>query len=160
MRFRISFTFVLTLLTLILSLIPAIVIWVVFMDLMTSSVDLLKGTTHDATDSMAQRIQELLMKEAIQNFDARLTEGDNELQVQRAMIQSSGLLSYDFHPSRFDVRRQFLNPYHNRNFGTMVGHPYFSTLNTIGVIFRNGTDTMARRVFWLGWIALYVDIAK
>lgn len=32
-----------------------------FMDLMTSSVNLLKGTTQQSTDAMAERLQELLM---------------------------------------------------------------------------------------------------
>eukprot|EP00667_Euglena_gracilis_P014858 EG_transcript_15430 len=162
MGFRISFTLVLTVLTLILSLVPAVIIWVVFMDLMTSSVDLLKGSTQGATDSMAQRIQELLMNEALENLNTRLTEGDSEILVQRAMIQSSGLLGYDLHPSRFDVLNQFLTPYRTRNFGTMSGHPYFAASTTTAVIRRNTTnpDTEALRCFWISWVALHVDIVK
>eukprot|EP00667_Euglena_gracilis_P013478 EG_transcript_13911 len=130
------------------------------MDLMTSSVDLLKGTTRDATDSMAQRIQELMMSEAIGNLNARLTEGDSEIVVQRAMIQSSGLLSNDLRPSRFDIQNQFLTPYHSRGFSTLSGHPYFAGTTISGAIYRNGIDAVARRTFWVSWIAVYVDLYK
>eukprot|EP00667_Euglena_gracilis_P006608 EG_transcript_6666 len=157
---RVSFTLVLTLLTLILSLVPAVIIWVVFMDLMTASVELLQGTTRAATDAMAQRIQELLMQEAMDSLNARLTEGDKELLAQRAIVQASGLLDRDLRPARFDVVGQFLAPYQSRNFGTMSGHPYFCNINTIGALYRNGTDAVATRLFWINWLALFVDACR
>eukprot|EP00668_Euglena_longa_P041435 GGOE01054546.1.p1 GENE.GGOE01054546.1~~GGOE01054546.1.p1 ORF type:complete len:832 (-),score=261.38 GGOE01054546.1:911-3223(-) len=109
---------------------------------------------------MAQRMQQLLMYEAMEKFDARLTEGDSELLAQQASLQSSGLLNYDIRPSRYDIQGQFLTPYFTRNFGAMTGHPYLCVIGTMGAIYRNGTDTLAKRIFWLNWVSLYVDIYK
>lgn len=44
-----------------LSLVPAAVMWGVFLDLMEASVQLLGDTTQQSTDRMARRLQGLLM---------------------------------------------------------------------------------------------------
>eukprot|EP00667_Euglena_gracilis_P017820 EG_transcript_18836 len=158
MAVRISFTLVLTVLTLILSLVPAIVIWVVFMDLLTSSVDLLKGTTQESTDTMAAEIQEQLMTEAVNNFDTLLTEGENEAAVYRSMVMAIGLPNRDLHPDSFDAVDELLVPYRAYPFSTMKGHSLFSTLALSGAIFP-GNSTVGPRAFMLGYSALYLDIA-
>eukprot|EP00667_Euglena_gracilis_P000980 EG_transcript_980 len=156
MGFRIPFTCVLTVLTLILSLVPAVIIWVVFMDLMTSSVDLLRSTTQDSTDRMAERMQELLILQAIERVTSRLTEGENEMLVQRAMVHASGLLDYDLRPSVFDVRGQFLKALSSRNFVTMKGHTLFSGMTTSGAIQVPGTNRTTICVA-LSWATILVD---
>eukprot|EP00667_Euglena_gracilis_P003131 EG_transcript_3139 len=158
MEGRVSFTAVLTALTLILSLVPAVVIWVVFMDLMTTSVNLLKATTQDSTNSMAQGIQTLLITQAVDKLTTRLTEGANELLVQAAMIQASGLLASDLRPSRFDVAGRFLIPYRDRNFVTMKGHAFFSNMGMTGALWSNHSSPTTTRMFWLQWSALYIDV--
>eukprot|EP00668_Euglena_longa_P042715 GGOE01056560.1.p1 GENE.GGOE01056560.1~~GGOE01056560.1.p1 ORF type:complete len:845 (+),score=251.21 GGOE01056560.1:210-2537(+) len=107
---------------------------------------------------MAENIQQLLINQAIEKLNARLTEGDSELLAQQATMQSSGLLNLDLRPSRFDVVGKLITPYFSRNFGTMVGHPYFAGTSIVAVIYRNGTDTSASRICWISWVALYADI--
>eukprot|EP00667_Euglena_gracilis_P005954 EG_transcript_6004 len=159
MHLRVSFTFVLTLATLVLSLVPAIVIWVVFMDLMTSSVDLLRSTTHDSMDVMAQNIQQLLMYQAIEKFDTHITEGEREMMELALMIQGSGVLSFDLHPSRFDIPKQGLAPFHSQPFTTMQAHPYFSQAAVLGSYF-DPTNTTFTPIFWVTWVAFLIDVLK
>lgn len=47
---------------------------------------------------------------AIDRFDARLTEGNNEMAVLIAAVQASGLPGYDIQPSRFDIRSHLPTP--------------------------------------------------
>eukprot|EP00667_Euglena_gracilis_P001461 EG_transcript_1461 len=157
MEFRISFTFVLTLVTLALSLVPAIIIWVVFMDLMTSSVDLLKSTTRDSMDVVVQNIVQLLMSEAIEQFDARLSEGEMEMTEVSLMVQGSGVLAYDLHPSRFDIPRLGLAPFTGQTFTMMKGHPVFSQVALIGC-FLDPTESFFIPTFWVTWVALFYDL--
>eukprot|EP00667_Euglena_gracilis_P002463 EG_transcript_2463 len=159
MACRVSFTLVLTILTLMLSLVPAIVIWVVFMDLMTSSVDLLRGTTQDTTDSMAQRMQELLMTEAVAKFDSRLAEGETEVAVYKAFVQSIGLQNRDLRPSHFDNLNGFLVPYRSYVFAAMKGHALFSSLAISAGIFSNASSNIGGRAFTLSYSASYLDIS-
>eukprot|EP00667_Euglena_gracilis_P018772 EG_transcript_19983 len=157
---RISFTLVLTILTLILSLIPAVIIWVVFMDLMTSSVNLLKGTTQQSTDAMAERLQELLMEEAVNQFDTLLTEGENEIVAFAGIVRSSGLLSHDLRPSRFDLLSGAVNPYRGYTFSSMQGHLNLAILAISGAIFPASIDvgTVGVRCFMSAVSAYYVNI--
>eukprot|EP00667_Euglena_gracilis_P025398 EG_transcript_29775 len=150
MDVRIPFTCVLTVLTLTLSLTPAIIIWVVFMDVMTSSVDLLRSTTQDSIDRMAEQMQELLISQAIERVTARLMEGENEMLVQRAMVRASGLLDCDLRPSVFDVQGRFLEVLKSRNFVTMKGHSLFSSMSISGAIQVPGTNrtTICMSVSW------------
>eukprot|EP00667_Euglena_gracilis_P012848 EG_transcript_13210 len=154
MSCRIQFTFVLTVLTLVLSLVPAIIIWVVFMDLMTSSMDLLKNTTLRSTDSMAVGMQELLMAQAMETVNVRLQEGENEMLAQRSMVRTSGLQQYDLRPSRFDAKTMFLPYVGEHMFNTMKGHALFSTITTAAVIHRagNAQSLMGHVARWSpGW---------
>eukprot|EP00667_Euglena_gracilis_P001647 EG_transcript_1647 len=158
MAWRISFTLVLSLLTLILSLTPAVVIWAVFTDLMTDSVDLLKGTTQDTTDGLAQRMQELLMREAVAKFDSRLTEGENAVAVYKAFITAAGLLDRDLRPSRFDSVTEFVTPYRSFLFASMKGHSLFSLLSISAAMFDNVSSNIGERAFMVGYSASFVDV--
>eukprot|EP00667_Euglena_gracilis_P006185 EG_transcript_6234 len=157
MESRLPFTSVLTVVTLILSLVPAITIWAVFMDLLTSSVDLLRGTTQASTDDMAQALQQLLILRAIDRFDARLTEGNNEMAVLIAAIQASGLPGYDIQPSRFDIRSH-LNALNLPTFAALRGHPFFSTVSIAAGLFRNASDIYVPQAFWVSWARYNLDV--
>eukprot|EP00667_Euglena_gracilis_P006191 EG_transcript_6240 len=146
--------------TVALALVPAVTIWVVFMDLMTASVDLLKGTTQDSTNDMVESIQELLILRAIDKFDARLTEGDREMTAMLAAIKANGLQKYDLRPSRFDIPNKILTPFWSPGFSTMRGHPYFTSIGIFGGVFQNPSDTYATRLFWMSWVSLYLDVLK
>eukprot|EP00667_Euglena_gracilis_P000453 EG_transcript_453 len=159
MGLHISFTVVLTTLTLFLSLVPAIIIWIVFMDLLSASVDLLQDTTHSATDSVAQGSQSLMVTGAMDRLNGRLVEAENELQVQGAAIRVSGLLLYDLHPSRFDIPGRILAPFRTRNLETMEGHEGFTSVGLMGAIWPNGSAAaLAMRTLAQVWSAMYVDV--
>eukprot|EP00667_Euglena_gracilis_P001724 EG_transcript_1725 len=102
MRWRISFTYLLTALTLTLSLVPAVVIWVLLMDLRTASVGLLQGTTQGSMEAMGCLVQGLLMTQALENFEALLTQGDRARDAMVSLVRASGLQRYDLHAARFD----------------------------------------------------------
>eukprot|EP00667_Euglena_gracilis_P014472 EG_transcript_14991 len=154
MEIRIPFTFVLTLVTLALSLVPAIVIWVVFMDLMTSSVDLLRGTTQDSMDSMVQNIVGVLMNQSIDRFDALLAEGESENTELSLMVQGSGVLAYDLRPPRFNIPRLGLAAFTGQTFTVMQGHPMFSQVSVIGS-FQDPTDGSYIPTFFVTFVAFY-----
>eukprot|EP00667_Euglena_gracilis_P007116 EG_transcript_7185 len=156
MECRVQFTSVLTVLTLILSLVPAIVIWVVFMDLMTSSVDLLRSTTQDSTDRMAQQMQAMLIAQAMDKVNARLNEGDIGMLEHQAMVRASGLLNANLRPAVFDLHGQFIEALRRPTFMVMAGHALFSGSITQGVIVRNGT-TSGHICVSLSWGAIYLD---
>eukprot|EP00667_Euglena_gracilis_P002892 EG_transcript_2897 len=159
MGYRVSFTFVLTLLTLILSLAPAVIIWVVFMDLMTASVDLLRGTTHDSTERMAQRMQEMLIYQAMDKLESRLREGESELQVMLSVIYASGLLAHDLRPSTFDFA-DVVAALGSESFAVMSGHSYFSGVSINGALRQNTSGTRALRTFALSCSSLYIDVYR
>lgn len=46
---------------LFLALVPAVAIWALFMDLLTTSVDVLRHSTKASSDSMADGVQRLMM---------------------------------------------------------------------------------------------------
>eukprot|EP00667_Euglena_gracilis_P009105 EG_transcript_9244 len=103
-------------------------------------------------------MQKLMITQAAEKLNSRLREGENELASQSAMIQASGWLEQDLHPSKFDIVGEILTPYRTRNFVTMKGHEYFSLFGMTGAIWTNGSgsDTTVR-LFWLQWQALYLD---
>eukprot|EP00667_Euglena_gracilis_P001202 EG_transcript_1202 len=158
---RVPFTFALTVLTVALALVPAVIIWAVFLDLMTGSVDLLRASSRDSTSYMAEGMQTLMINLTSEILNTHLVEGENELAVQSAMIQASGFLGHDLHPSRFDLLGQILIPYHTRNFATVKNHQYFSAMGIIGASWKSGSDSDAvLRLFWIQWIALYFDVLR
>eukprot|EP00667_Euglena_gracilis_P019401 EG_transcript_20785 len=125
---------------------------------MTSSVDLLRGTTQDSTDSMAQTIQELLILRANDQFNARLTEGNQKMAELIAAVQASGFQNYDLRPSRFDFHSRFLSTFYRPGFTTMRGHPYFTSAAMFGGVFQNPSDEYATRMYWVTWVYLNLDI--
>eukprot|EP00667_Euglena_gracilis_P007180 EG_transcript_7248 len=126
------------------------------MDLMTSSVDLLRGTTRDSMDVIVQNIQQLLMSQAIERFDARLTEGEKEMTEVALMVQGSGVLGYDLRPSRFDIPRLGLAPFTGQTFTMMQGHRFFSQVSVIGS-YLDPTESFFIPTFWVTWVAFYMD---
>eukprot|EP00667_Euglena_gracilis_P019166 EG_transcript_20487 len=129
------------------------------MDLMTSSVDLLKDTTQESIDAMARRMQEMLMSEAVAKFDARLAEGEEEMLVYRALLKASGVLGRDLHPARFDSLNEIVLPYRPFVFATMQGHDLFAVLAVSGALFPDNVTTVGFRSFMLSYVALYLDLA-
>eukprot|EP00667_Euglena_gracilis_P000827 EG_transcript_827 len=158
MTCRVYFTTILTVITLALSLAPAVTIWAVFMDLMTTSVDLLKGTTEDSTNGMVRDIQGLLMAQAIAKFDALLTEGEKEMTALVSMVQTTGVLAYDLWPSRYDLYNRFLTTFHSQTFNAMQGHPLFSQVSIFAGYFRNPNDTFTTHIAWVTWVAFLIDV--
>eukprot|EP00667_Euglena_gracilis_P006916 EG_transcript_6978 len=163
MEFRISFTTVLTVVTLVLSLVPAITIWVVFMDLMTSSVDLLQQTTQSSMDKMTQTIQQMLMQQSVERFDAMLEETEQEMLALVTTVEASGVLMYDLRPSRWDIYRDALIPFRTPTYAVAKAHPYFTQVTVTAAAFPNPTDaftTPSALFFWVVWLAFLVDIVK
>eukprot|EP00667_Euglena_gracilis_P019368 EG_transcript_20738 len=160
MECRVPFTTMLATLMLFLALVPAVAIWALFMDLLTTSVDVLRHSTKASSDSMADGVQRLMISQATERLNTRLTEGEKAVAVQSAMILASGLLAYDLHPSRFDIPREILVPYRTRDFATMKGHSYFSQVGLHGAIWKNTSGSnVTVRLFWITWSALYLDVA-
>eukprot|EP00668_Euglena_longa_P009585 GGOE01011582.1.p1 GENE.GGOE01011582.1~~GGOE01011582.1.p1 ORF type:complete len:836 (-),score=273.17 GGOE01011582.1:1347-3689(-) len=110
-------------------------------------------------DAMAKSIQEMLMYQATEKFDARLTEGEKEMKALTLMVEASGVLSYDFHPSRFDAPTLGLTPFHTQTFTAMQGHPYFSQMSVLGTYFDLSV-TYFTPIFWVTWVAFLLDVAK
>eukprot|EP00667_Euglena_gracilis_P001432 EG_transcript_1433 len=130
------------------------------MDLLTASVDLLRNSTQLSTDSMTHRLQELLLTQAVQDFDTLLMEGENEMGMWEAVMQSSGVLQCDLRPSVFDSRRQFLAPYHAKPFATLKGHPTFSMVAISGAVRGNNGTANSSRVFLLAGTAFFADFYR
>eukprot|EP00668_Euglena_longa_P043064 GGOE01057055.1.p1 GENE.GGOE01057055.1~~GGOE01057055.1.p1 ORF type:complete len:841 (-),score=278.42 GGOE01057055.1:72-2378(-) len=108
---------------------------------------------------MAQDMQALMISQAMEKLQVRLTEGENEMLAQRSRIEVSGLANYDLHPSRFDVQGKIMLPFQGQNFPTMRGHTYFSTVALNGALWHNGSTSLTTtRLFWVLWTALYVDL--
>eukprot|EP00667_Euglena_gracilis_P007996 EG_transcript_8088 len=161
MECRISFTSVLTIVTLVLSLVPAITIWVVFMDLMTSSVNLLQQTTQSSMDRMTKSIQQMLMKQSVERFDALLAETEQAMAALVTTVEASGVLRYDLRPARWDVHRDGLIPFHTPTFAAAKAHPPFTQVTITASAFPSPTDTFttpSALFFWVGWLAFLLDI--
>eukprot|EP00667_Euglena_gracilis_P006866 EG_transcript_6924 len=156
MRCRVSFASVLTVLTLCLSLVPAVVIWVLLMDLRTASVSLLEGTTESSMEAMANTIQRLLMNQALDKFEGLLAQGDRASSELVALVRGSGLLQCDLHPARFDFQRQALGRLYSPPFNVMLANPAFSEVSLVGALW-NGTEAHPRPAFWVTWVTLNVD---
>eukprot|EP00668_Euglena_longa_P024573 GGOE01030667.1.p1 GENE.GGOE01030667.1~~GGOE01030667.1.p1 ORF type:complete len:806 (+),score=258.82 GGOE01030667.1:77-2419(+) len=108
---------------------------------------------------MAQNVQEMLMSQAVGNFNLRLTEGENEILAWQALVHSSGMLECDLRPSRFDFQNRLLIPYETVPFASMKGHPLFATVAISGAILRN-QSTVGPRIFLLTVSSSFVDVAK
>eukprot|EP00668_Euglena_longa_P037263 GGOE01047971.1.p1 GENE.GGOE01047971.1~~GGOE01047971.1.p1 ORF type:complete len:832 (-),score=297.86 GGOE01047971.1:526-3021(-) len=153
---RVSFALVLTVLTLILTLLPAILIWVVFSELMTSSLDLLEDTTTSSTHQLAETVQEMLLYESMQVLSMRLTEGENVLSAMLSFFDSSGLRKQDLRPEYLNIKST-LSAYQDRNFIIMKGHDYFDNIAMNAGYFPGNVDT-GIRLFWNVWQAMNIDI--
>eukprot|EP00667_Euglena_gracilis_P001525 EG_transcript_1525 len=153
---RVSFALVLTGLTLILTLLPAVLIWVVFSELMTSSLDLLQGTTATSTKQLAATVQSMLLSSSMQVLDMRLTEGENVMKSMLAFVYNSGLLGLTLRPSYTDLHNDVLLKYQDHEFGTMKGHDYFSMVAMNGGYFP-GNSNVGPNTFYIIWQAMNVD---
>eukprot|EP00667_Euglena_gracilis_P002311 EG_transcript_2311 len=108
-------------------------------------------------DVMVQTIQQLLMTQAIEKFDARVTEGEKEMYALVLMTQVSGVLEYDFRPSQFNIQRLGLAPFLGQTFVLTQSHPFFTQVSVIGGLLDPDDDSFLP-TFWVTWVALYIDI--
>eukprot|EP00667_Euglena_gracilis_P001227 EG_transcript_1227 len=154
---RVSFALVLTVLTLILTLLPAILIWIVFSELMTSSLDLLEDTTTSSTHQLAETVQQMLLYESMQVLSMRLTEGENVLNAMLSFLDSSGVRKQDLRPEYFNIKG-FLSSSRDRNFIIMKGHEYFDNM-AVNAAYFPGDNNTGIRLFWNVWQGLNFDLA-
>eukprot|EP00667_Euglena_gracilis_P001847 EG_transcript_1846 len=153
---RVSFALVLTGLTLILALLPAVLIWGVFSELMTSSLDLLQATTAVSTKGLSTTVQQMLLYESMQVLDMRLMEGESAMKSMLAFLSSSGLLALNLRPQFVNLKERILTKYADRDFITIKGHDYFSYVSLNGAFFPNNAS-VGPQLFWLMWQALNIN---
>eukprot|EP00667_Euglena_gracilis_P002518 EG_transcript_2520 len=154
---RVSFALVLTGLTLLLTLLPAVLIWTVFSELMTSSLDLLQATTAGSTQQLAAAVQAMLLSEAMGALDVRLAEGENVMKSMLAFVDSAGLQGLTLRPAYVNMKTQILYRYADRDFITIKGHDYFSYVGMNAAYFPNNANR-GPLTFWLVWQAFGLDL--
>jgi len=155
---QISFALVLTLLTLILSLVPAVLIWVTSSTVMGTSLSLLQGTTTNSTNDLAHALQELYLEQALSSLNSRLLEGEAEMTTQLAFMASIGMLSMDLSPPALRFKTAIATPYGLRNFADLSGQSFVNYILFGGALFPNGMSQPGFRTFWIVWQSMLIDV--
>jgi len=148
---------VLTFLTRVLTHLPAVVIWVMFSNLLDSSLGVLESTTATSIDNLAGNVQSMMLTQAIQVVTNRLTEAENVQAALTAFIKTTPVLEMDLRPSSTDLQTEIFDPYWKYNFGTLTGHPMLSIVSLQGAWLGNG-EALATRLFWLTWLSMGFNV--
>eukprot|EP00667_Euglena_gracilis_P007546 EG_transcript_7625 len=156
---HIPFSLVLTTLTLALSCVPAVVIWMLFSDLMTASTDLLYRASAEGVGEVATSVQDLLLRNSLNLLNTRLTAGDMEHLSQQALLNSTGLLNLNLRPNVTDIKAQVLNRIPTYNFPILKTNPQFSYLTMEGTFF-SADSSPGKTSYWIVWQILNIDIYK
>eukprot|EP00667_Euglena_gracilis_P011470 EG_transcript_11716 len=156
---HIPFSLVLTVLTLALACVPAVLIWTIFSDLMDSTTNLLHASTTTGTDGLAAVVQELLLRESMYFLNARISVGDMEVVSQETLLYSTGLANLNLRPNATDLGTQVISRIIPYNFNVVNGNSLFSYISMVGSVYPNG-GTVGKAAYWIVWQSLNLDIYK
>eukprot|EP00667_Euglena_gracilis_P004231 EG_transcript_4249 len=156
---RIPFSAILTVLTLALSCVPAVLIWAIFSSLMGSSTDLLYAATADGIDAMVDVLQDLLLNNSLMLLNARLAAGEKEHMSKMALLNATGLVNLNLRPNATDIRAQVINRIPAYDFPVVKHDDRFSYTNLEGTFFPD-TGSPGKTAYWVVWQSLNVDVYK
>eukprot|EP00667_Euglena_gracilis_P010745 EG_transcript_10947 len=150
---HVPFAVVFTLLALALSVVPAVVVWVLYSDLMDSPLQGLYSAGIGATDSLANEVLNAGMQVSLNLLDDNLFAGTREIASQQALLYASGLIDVDLQPNVTDLRTGVIDRFREYNFDTMKGHTELSFIQIAGII-PSGNASAFKTAFWIHWQAL------
>eukprot|EP00667_Euglena_gracilis_P010301 EG_transcript_10481 len=156
---HIPFSAVLTIVTLALSCVPAVLIWTIFSRLMDDATGRLYAATTDGITAVAGSVQDLLLVNSLNVLNARLTAGNKEHLSQLALLNATGLLHLDLHPNATDLIAQVFNRIPAYNFPILKNNDMLNYMTMEGTIFHD-SNSSGKTAYWMVWQVLNIDVVK